>query len=366
MRTLSTPGAAWRWVVPWLLAGLAVAELVAQYALVAAARVWSADTVPRWLDDLLRSAAGIDAGLSGAALWLALLRPVAVLAAIRVYRSFFALGGALASSHSAHREPLGSLERQAGLAWLCRRWLVLHAGKLLLVAAFCASMQLPSAVGLALVIAVAGLAPTRSHAATAAARGAAPPAPVRASDASAVPVVLLQWLSSLWLLICYSLQVPAIQDALLTQGGSLAPWVLAWAGVPVVGPDPLSGELPLPGGGRGLEVLLRWKALLLAAAALWQRARRWEQRLPAEVLAAAQPGDACPLFWPLPGSQGAAAARSGPLAESAGRLAAQLKRTLLKVRSVLHGGGSCSVWGGLLLGMPPACVHAESMHRIIP
>jgi hypothetical protein len=216
-----------------------------------------------------------------------------------------------------------------------------------------------------------------------------------------------QVLAAGWLLTCYALQVPALQDLLLARAGGGAAWMLAWAGTPLAGPDPSAGELPLPSGGRGIEVLLRWKALLLAAAALWQRARRWvsaahirnpraaarvsvgvptvalkeqdheeergwqgppklqppacrhlialvnigqapsgcltllamhsplrwEQRLPPEVLAAAPPGDACPLFWPPPGAAGVAGGAAGahPLAAGAGRVAQQLKRTLRRV-----------------------------------
>jgi hypothetical protein len=240
-------------------------------------------------------------------------------------RSFFALGGTLASGRNEPRDPPNSLKRQETLLWLCRRWLVLHAGKLLLVAAFCAAMQLPSAVGLLLVAAVAILAPTRQS----------PALPARPAASGAAPVVLLQLLSAGWLLACYVIQVPAIRDAVLDHGGDLIPWVLAWAGVPVVGDRPGAGELPLPGGGRGLEALLRWKALLLAAAALWQRARRWEGRLPRAVAAAARPGDACPLFWPPPGAMRPHAAphggAAGPWAAGAERMAAQLKPTVLKV-----------------------------------
>jgi hypothetical protein len=107
------------------------------------------------------------------------------------------------------------------------------------------------------------------------ARSTTPPPPVlnppRASPLSPRPQVL----ASAWLLACYALQVPALRDLLLDRAGGGAAWMLAWAGTPLLGPDPRAGELPLPGGGRGVEALLRWKALLLAAAALWQRARRW-------------------------------------------------------------------------------------------
>lgn len=122
-------------------------------------------------------------------------------------------------------------------------------------------MQLPSAAGLSLVVAVAALAPTRGTRA-----GAVRP--------GGLPVTLLQVIASLWLIACYSMQVPALRDVLLDAAGGAGPWLLAWAGAPVVGPAPQQGELPLPPGGRGLEQLLRWKALLLTAAALWQRARR--------------------------------------------------------------------------------------------
>jgi hypothetical protein len=74
-----------RWALPWLLAAAAVADLTAQYSLVVTARA-APGAVPEWLSDFLLRACGIDAGAAGAALWLALLRPVALLAGIHVYR----------------------------------------------------------------------------------------------------------------------------------------------------------------------------------------------------------------------------------------------------------------------------------------
>jgi hypothetical protein len=79
------PPGALRWLLPWLLAAAAVADLTAQYGLVAASRT-APGAVPDWLSNFLLRACGIDARAAGGALWLALLRPVALLAGIHVYR----------------------------------------------------------------------------------------------------------------------------------------------------------------------------------------------------------------------------------------------------------------------------------------
>jgi hypothetical protein len=202
---------------------------------------------------------------------------------IQKRRGLFALGGALACcGRRARLELRGSVPRQASAAWLCRRWLVLHAGKLLLAACVAAAMQLPSAVGAVLVAGAAALAPARRGAAGALDAASGP----GGGGGGAVPIVLLQVLSAAWLLACYALQVPAVKDALIGSCGAAAAWALAWLGTPILGPDPASGQLPFPEGGAGVEALLRWKALLLAAAALWQRARRWAGGIAASTRAA--------------------------------------------------------------------------------
>jgi hypothetical protein len=76
-------GGAWRWLLPWLLGCLAAADLMSQFGLAAAAQ---AGEVPQAVSDFLRRVCGIDAAAGGGALWMALLRPVALIAGISVYR----------------------------------------------------------------------------------------------------------------------------------------------------------------------------------------------------------------------------------------------------------------------------------------
>lgn len=287
-------GAPWRWGLLWALGCLAAADALAQYGLVVASDL---GLLPASLADALRRAAGLDAAARGGALWLALLRPAALLAAARAYAGLFALGASLALCRRARAAAGGGagapasagaarpdLVRQASAAWLIRRWLVLHSGKLIFGACLAAAMQLPSAAGAALVAASALLAPARRAAiAPWPAAGARRRERARAGSGSAcagpAPVVLLQVFASAWLIACYTVQVPAVRDWILSDCGPLAPWALAWAGAPVLGGpgDAAAGLLPLAAGGAGVEALLRWKALLLAAAALWQRARRCGQ-----------------------------------------------------------------------------------------
>jgi hypothetical protein len=106
-------------------------------------------------------------------------------------------------------------------------------------------------------------------------------------------MVVLQLLAGSWLIAVYVLQVAWVRQQLLAVLPPLLPWLLLWLGLPVAGAAPDQAEVQ----GVTLELLLRAKAVILLAVALRQKAKRWQQQLPAAVAAVAAPCWPCPLFW---------------------------------------------------------------------
>ena len=107
---------------------------------------------------------------------------------------------------------------------------------------------------------------------------------------------MIKDLVSSCLLAQYLLQVAWCRDLLLGMSSPLLPWLLLWLGLPVAGDGP--SQVPQ----LTLEAMLRMKALILVATALRHKAQRWQQRLPAAVVAAAEAHWPCPLFWPPKGN----------------------------------------------------------------
>lgn len=115
------------------------------------------------------------------------------------------------------------------------------------------------------------------------------------------PSLLLVWLhlativSSVWLLLQYTVQVPWIVKNLISIA---PPWITAilssenmmlWIGV-VAENAPVAPSK--------MEQLLRLKSLLLIAIALKQQSMKWLVKLPLEVREAGPCHAACALFWP--------------------------------------------------------------------
>lgn len=139
-----------RWVPLALLALLALADALCQLAAraVLAAPWWH---VPEDWAAFARDVLGIATHPGRRELAARLLRPLAVLACLAVYRWLFALGtlrrqleGQVLGPEGVERERLNA---QYGLLGFLKRLLILHASKLIVVACFAASMQLPGAIG---------------------------------------------------------------------------------------------------------------------------------------------------------------------------------------------------------------------------
>lgn len=247
-----------------------------------------------------------------------------------------------------------ALALQVTWGWLVRRWLVRHADMLVGTACFAAALQAPSALGLALAAGslitalqhgfanhsaamaaarrwqrrVSGMSrgssvSANSSVSTAGIRGAqqhSRPSGNRAADSVSGTLsatdqarafkaecaasdrslgilmdaitALLQVLVAVWLLAQYLLQVAWLRGLILDAAPPLLPWLLLWLGLPVAGDGPT--QIPNP----TLEAMLRMKALVLVATALRHKAQRWQQKIPAAVVAAAEAHWPCPLFWP--------------------------------------------------------------------
>ena len=207
-----------------------------------------------------------------------------------------------------------ALKRQLSWSWLAKRCFIVHAGKVLAVTCLAAAMQLPSALGLLLVLLVslAALLPlpkarsnrpatTRRTGAGNSDRAARGTKAAGGRHLASIAVAALQLLVALWLLVEYALQLPWLRQVLLDAGPPLLPQLLTWLGLPMLelqpppAPAPAAGRVPgvrqrtaAVGGGSGsgvepwlppdagynLEVLLRWKVLMIMAGSLWFRARR--------------------------------------------------------------------------------------------
>jgi hypothetical protein len=184
------------------------------------------------------------------------------------------------SSRSGNTASDAALLAQCSWAWLARRALLRHAGLLLGAACLGAALQAPSAVGGVLLAGAlisalprgmylgccgggAGSSGRPARAAAEATRGCGVRAPP-------VCVAALRLLAPLWLVASYALQVPWLRGLLLAAVPPVAPWMMLWAGLPVVGMDVAAAEVA----GLSLECLLRWRALLLVALALHDQAWR--------------------------------------------------------------------------------------------
>jgi hypothetical protein len=249
-----------------------------------------------------------------------------------------------------------ALARQGSWGWLLRRWLVLHADMVVGAACFAAALQAPSALGLVLAAgsliaalqhgysnhSIASTATRRwnrrasasslgdraastdigsnsaqaqgsvqpgdvgaaSSGLPAAERARAFKAECAASDRSLARLsdavtALLQVLVAAWLLAQYLLQVAWLRGLIFQAAPPLLPWLLLWLGLPVAGDEPM--QVPH----LTLEGMLRMKALVLVATALRRKAQRWQRKLPAAVVTAADAHWPCPLFWPPHAVRGA-------------------------------------------------------------
>lgn len=96
--------------------------------------------------------------------------------------------------------------------------------------------------------------------------------------------------ASLWLIAQYLAQIPWIKSLLLSS--RIHSNMLSWLGIDYCTDG---ADSPPPS---SLETLLRWKALLLVAVALNQKALIWWTKLPDVVRNEAKCGAKCPLFWP--------------------------------------------------------------------
>lgn len=212
---------------------------------------------------------------------------------------------------------LRRLRAQLGIKAFIKRLAILHASKLVALAAFAAAMHAPGALGGLLLLGLVALAPLLGDQA----RGAAAPQALLGATLAGA-----QLLALVWLVAQYALLVPWVQQALLQLFGAAAVDWAAWAG------------LVMPGGSGGsggaspatIERLLRAQALLLLAVALRRRAARWQRKLPPQVAAVGYCGAACPLFWPP--APGHAAASLGEGSSSSGELESTSPRLLSPTR----------------------------------
>ena len=108
--------------------------------------------------DFLRSAVGIDAEATGMQLALCLLRPVALLLCIDLYRRLYCIGtyqrehaAAAAAGDEDEEVERHRLVKQWTFGAFAKRLVILHASKVMAVVAFAAAMQIPSALGAAIV-----------------------------------------------------------------------------------------------------------------------------------------------------------------------------------------------------------------------
>lgn len=226
------------------------------------------------------------------------------------------------SSAAAAASPAGhALAAQSSWLWLIKRWLILHSDLILGATCFAAAMQAPSALGLLLLCSILILA-LQQNMLAAALRGRSA-SRLRQQQGSSTSssrggltsrgstdlfvdgcVIALQVFSAAWLLMVYVSQVKWVRSLLLDHAPPLLPWLLLWLGLPVSGDDLDQAQVQ----GLGLEQIMRYKVIMLAAAAVRSKAQQWQQQLPEAVVAAESAhGNPCPLFWP-PRSAAAAAA----------------------------------------------------------
>ncbi|KAK9858804.1 hypothetical protein WJX84_000839, partial [Apatococcus fuscideae] len=270
----------WRWAPMLLLALYATLDFSAQYLLAATplATVLSPD-----VRDFMKVVVGISTDAGGLELALLLLRPLSILAYLCLFRFGFVVG-TLEVHHE--QESMGPTEldekrahRQLTFSALCKRILILHSSKLVVLAAFLAAAQQPGGLGWILVGGIVFMCPILSWSSG-----------LRSKHRVLVAVLTcLDLLATAWMVLQYTLQIPWVQALLGPPDGN--PVKMAeWLGLRVSSPSRSN-----------LESALRTKFLLLLAVNLKQRSLRWWRHLPAAVKQAAGPGSACCLFWPPPG-----------------------------------------------------------------
>ncbi|KAL6770350.1 hypothetical protein ACKKBG_A34605 [Auxenochlorella protothecoides x Auxenochlorella symbiontica] len=269
-----------RWVPLALLALLALADALCQLAAraVLAAPWWH---VPENWAAFARDVLGIATHPSRRELAARLLRPLAVLACLAVYRWLFALGtlrrqleGQVLGPEGVERERLTA---QYGLLGFLKRLLILHASKLIVVACFAASMQLPGAIGALIICGVVAIPPLLW------AQRLAPGETARMYRT----LLAIQLVAGAWTILQYSVEIAWVQG--LIDLHSLRAWV-AWLGLEAG--DPSQHDTG------HLQRLLTWKVLVLVTVAAKRRSLKWKSQLPAAVRSSRVAGAACPLFWP--------------------------------------------------------------------
>ncbi|GAB4823805.1 hypothetical protein N2152v2_010851 [Parachlorella kessleri] len=283
---LAGSGGALRWIPLFLLASLATVDFTAQALLPGATAVlerYCADD-SWWRDvlDFLTKVVGLDNQAHGLGLALRLLRPLALLCALCLYHSLYCLGTLHSQLKHEARDP-AVLQRkrmaaQFGLWALFKRFLVLHAFKLVSLSCFGAAMQTPGAFGWLLVAGAVAAAPVLGAVQTGTVyRRASLKAFLSGAEA----------VGAAWLVAQYAVEVWWVRDFLTSLDPNAANW-LEWTGL----------RLTATTGARVVERVLRCKALLLVAVAVKRRTFRWYKKLPQDVKAASCCGAPCPLFWP--------------------------------------------------------------------
>jgi hypothetical protein len=301
------------------------------------------------------------------------------------------------SAPAAAADEAAALALQGSWGWLLRRWLVRHADMVVGVACFAAALQAPSALGLVLAAgsliaalqhgfsnhSTASTATRRWHrrvsaslsrraastnigSSSAQAAGSVQPGDVDAAS-SVLPAAerarafraecaasdrslarlsdaitaLLQVLVAAWLLAQYLLQVAWLRGLIFEAAPPLLPWLLLWLGLPVAGDGPT--QVPH----LTLEGMLRMKALVLVATALRHKAQRWQRKLPAAVVAAADASGACPLFWPPRAARGASTAEVTRVPGAEADPGSSQMQTTQPDGAVGIGGADASAWEDL-------------------
>lgn len=261
---------------------LATLDFLLQISLPAlAANFYISDEVLKFI----KTAVGVDVAPTNQELALLLLRPVLILACVYTFRRLYSLGILHRQlAHAALNEDAYQqhrLAKQWCVGAFVKRFLILHASKLVVLVAFAAAMQDTSAIGWALVVGVVLIPPLLS-----------PNGSSNTNSNVALHAALIATYSvaSLWLLAQYTIQISWIKSLLMSS--TITPNMLTWLGIDwcTAGTDSPPPSI--------LESLLRWKALLLVAVALNQKVLIWWIKLPDVVQNEAKCGAKCPLFWP--------------------------------------------------------------------
>ena len=240
--------------------------------------------------DFIQSAIGIS---TETATTTALLRPLLILMAIVVYNYLYCLGTLHRQLENASMDD-ATYERvryTREFQWkaFVKRFLILHACKAVVVLAFAAAMQIPSAMGWILVMGIVIIPPSVGPGAPSSSPLVRNPCPIRNPLVLDASLLAVQCIASVWLIAQYVVQNTWLVDCALSSQYIVS--VLVWIGIVPGGGS--AGPFPL-----SLESLLRYKACVVVAVAVNSKAMRWWARLPPAVRNEAKCGAACPLFWP--------------------------------------------------------------------